>query len=192
MMVQTLVTSNREEIGMKNVSRWNVQHAIWALMPVLILSPQASAQETLVWSNIRTLPDDLISTGDAWTASRIEDVAGPSYRIAADDFALYEPIRITRIVYYAVQFNAPEVLGHDWYLYEGGSSGPPGSFIVGSSDQPLDVEDTGWINTVFETPILRNTQRPTDLVLDVGHYFLAFRSIQAPNDDGKNSILTTR
>lgn len=151
-----------------------------------------SAQDRLIWSNIEVMPDDIIATPDAWTASRIEDLGGPSYRIAADDLHLEERIRVTRIVYYAVQFNAPEVLGHDWYLYEGDSSGPPGALLHASSDSPLDMEDTGWVNTAFDTPILRNTQRPEDLVLEPGHYFLAFRSIQAPNDDGKNSILTTR
>jgi hypothetical protein len=148
--------------------------------------------ESLIWSNIVNKPDDLMATEDAWTAARAEDAGFKSYRIAAEDFHLTELTKITRISFYAMNFDA-DILGGDWYIYESTGGGPPGKLITGEAGLPLIEENTGWWSNTFQDYIMRQSVMPTNLVLGPGHYFAAFRSlITLEQGGGKNSILTTR
>ncbi|HWP31445.1 MAG TPA: PEP-CTERM sorting domain-containing protein [Fimbriimonadales bacterium] len=162
---------------------------------VLLLSIFSFAlADELIWSNIQTTPDDLMNTQDAWTASRVNDDDFVSYRCAADDFFLKDPVQITRIVYYSVPISDPDVLGGDWYIFDATyPEGPPGTVITGEYGLKLLFEDTGWYNSNFGTNVYRNTLFPTNLVLSPGQYFLGFRTWQTfENGGGKNGILTTR
>lgn len=152
----------------------------------------ASAGEFL-WENIARIPDDLIETADAWTAARVNDRGAESWRVAADDFELTTTTRITRIIFYSVSFGDPDVIGGDWYVFEGGSE-EPGRLLAYGAGLDMKREDTGWTNKVFDTKIYRNILEPEDLVLNAGHYFLAFRSVMSCPGGcrGKYSILTTR
>ncbi len=169
----------------------NSSASIFTLTITLFLAASTATANDTVWSNVENLPDDLITTPDAWTAVRCDEFGRESHRIACDDFELTQPTKITSIVYYAVSFGPSDLDGHDWYIYEFGNTGEPGRLIASESDSIPNRQDTGWVNSVFNTPIYRNTMEPTDLVLDAGRYFLAFRSSVCLTD-GKYSILSTR
>lgn len=149
----------------------------------------ASAAE-FNWQNVNVFPDDLATTGDAWTAARVNDDDFTSYRVAADDFVLTQRTHISRIGFYSVEFGA-DILGGDWYIYAYGGDNHPGALIASAASLPLAHEDSGIVNSSFGT-VYRNTM-DADVTLDPGRYFVAFRSvITFANGGGKHSILTTR
>lgn|GEM_PF-4712332 len=143
------------------------------------------------WVNVERIPQDLIATTDAWTAVRVNDSGHESWRVAADDFELTSTTRITRIVFYSVKFGEPDIVGGDWYVFEGGDE--PGELLAFGADLKLTREDTGWSNPNLGD-IYRNIMEPENLVLPAGHYFLAFRSVMSCPQGcvGKYSILSTR
>ncbi len=147
----------------------------------------------LVWVNVEQIPDDLMATADAWTAARVNDRGAESWRVAADDFELKTTTHITKIIFYSVAFGDPDVIGGDWYIFEGGGD-EPGKLLSYGAGLDMKREDTGWTNRNFNTTIYRNILEPEDLVLEAGHYFLAFRSVMSCPGGcaGKYSILTTR
>ncbi|MBS1721692.1 MAG: hypothetical protein JSS66_01665 [Armatimonadetes bacterium] len=154
----------------------------------LAIAPFCPASD-VVWSNVSNLPSDLMSTGDGWSATRAEDVG--SYRIAADDFVLTAPTRVTSLTYYSVQVGTPVILGGDLYVYTY-NAGHPGTLVTAQANLPLAHTDTGWFNTVFMSNVYENVMRPVDLVLPAGHYFLAFRTVESRIGGQKNGALTTR
>ncbi|MFY9235437.1 MAG: PEP-CTERM sorting domain-containing protein [Fimbriimonadaceae bacterium] len=162
-----------------------------AIFSVLALAAVSNA--TVVWSNIDNKPADLMNTADGWTASRANDPDFVSYRCAADDFILTETTRLTKLTYYSVPISNPEILGGDWYIFNGDNpGGPPGEVFTGAFSQPLDRADTGWFNAAFGENVWSNSLS-MDLVLGPGHYFIGFRTLQTfSNGGGKNGILTTR
>jgi hypothetical protein len=165
-----------------------------AAIAALACAAAASAQNWS-WSNVEKYPDDLVETGDAWSAIRIEEPAFVSYRVAADDFALEAETRITRITFYSVHIDPPNIIGGDWYIYEDDGRGEPGRLLAAGPDTRLDQHPLRIINNVFGSMIYGNVMEPRDLVLPAGRYFLAFRTYQGePLGGGKpnNVALTTR
>lgn len=151
------------------------------------------ARAEVIWSNIRAIPDDLISTGDAWSALRVEDPQSSSYRGAADDIVLSSPTRIDRLTFYSVFVGDPNILGGDWYFFTVGSDDRPGALIAHGAGVPMTTTGTGWMNPTFGE-VKRNTM-DVGVTLQPGRYFVAFRSYQTwVNQQGKNNngILSTR
>ncbi|MFO0985014.1 MAG: hypothetical protein U1E76_25340 [Planctomycetota bacterium] len=149
---------------------------------------------SFVWWNVAQYPEDLASTRDAWSAVRGE-MPDQSYRLAADDFELAQPTRITRIEFWSVEIGTPHILGGDWYIFTGGASGPPGTLLEAGPSQPMQHQDSGIVNPSFGT-VYSNVLAPDDLILPAGHYFLALRTYQlvdysSPTKD-TNAALTTR
>lgn len=157
------------------------------------LRPARATSLPFFWDNVSVFPDDLVNTNEAWSAIRAE-MPDQSYRIAADDFELTERTEITRIVFYGVEVGSPNILGGDWYIFQGGGSGPPGALIASGSGVRMGHRDSGIVNTSFGT-VYKNVLHPRNLVLPAGHYFLAFRTYQTVDYSGpkdNNTALTTR
>ncbi len=152
----------------------------------------ATAADT-VWLNVANYPQDLATTGDAWSAVRIEDPLFISHRCAADDFVLTEKTKITRITFYGAVIGTPEVLGGDWYIFTGPAEGPPETLIASGVNQPMVQTPIGVNNPAFG-PVLANEIDVPDLTLEPGHYFLAFRTNQAfvPGNKNNNGAFSTR
>ena len=157
------------------------------------LSAARPGKSTFFWDNHAKFPDDLIQTNEAWSAVRSE-MPDKSYRIAADDFELTEPTEITRITFFSVEVGTPNILGGDWYIYEGGGEGPPGALVAAGGSASMKHFDSGIVNASFGT-VYKNVVRPKDLILAPGHYFLAFRTYQTVDysgDKNNNAAMTTR
>jgi hypothetical protein len=155
----------------------------------------ASAQ-SVVWSNVANYPQDLINTGDAWSAIRSEPPNFVSYRCAADDFILNQKTTITQITFYSVEIDPPSILGGDWYIYEiDPATGLPGTLIAYQDNEPLTRTPTGHTSPIFGV-IYANVMQPQGLTLPAGNYYLAFRTYQdlPANPVGKpnNAALSTR
>jgi hypothetical protein len=147
------------------------------------------------WSNVRDYPADLQSTGDAWSAIRIDARGFESYRIAAEDFQLEYPTRIDRITFYSVHIDPPNILGGDWYVCEDDGRGAPGPLLAAGQGEALTQVPLRIINTVFGTEVYANVMEPAGLELPAGRYFLAVRTHQGePLGGGKpnNVALSTR
>ncbi len=145
------------------------------------------------WLNLESYPDPLAKTGDGWSAVRIEDPQFISYRCAADDFEVKETTRVTRITFYSVELGSPEILGGDWYIFDGPAEGPPDQLRAAGVNAPMQHTQIGVVNPAFGQ-VYENVVEPKDLVLEPGHYFLAFRTNQAlvPGDKNNNGALSTR
>ncbi len=142
-----------------------------ALAAALTIPAAALAQDE-IWINHQG-DAALEATGFASSAVRMPD----SLRIAADDFAIDTPTvtTITEIVFYSVWIDPPVILGGDWYIYEyDETTGAPGALIVGEADAAIEVEPSGLTSGTFGT-IYRNSMT-VNLPLDVGRYFLGFRT----------------
>lgn len=162
-----------------------------------LINAAAAVADDYTWLNVQNFPDDLVSTGDGWSALRAE-TPDRSYRIAADDFTLTETTRITRVTFWGAEVGDPNILGGDFYIFESnGAGGPPGALIAAYDGLPMDHIDTGLDNTFFDT-VYENTMTVPDnepLVLEPGNYFLAFRTYQTLVLDGpknNNAAFTTR
>ncbi len=160
---------------------------------LLLPAATRTADRTFFWDNVDRFPDDVAQTNEAWSAVRSE-LPDQSYRIAADDFELLLPTMITQIIFYGVDVGTPNILGGDWYIFEGGGSGPPGALVAKGSGVPMSHQDSGIVNSYFGT-VYKNVMRPHDLILPAGHYFLAFRTYQTVDYSGpknNHAALTTR
>lgn len=153
----------------------------------------SAAAADVVWSNVQNYPDDLAKTTDGWSAVRMEDPQFISHRCAADDFTLDKKTKITRITFYGVELGKPEIYGGDWYIMKGPAAGPPDTLLYYEPNAPMKHEQIGVNNPNFG-PVYLNAMEPADLVLEPGHYFLAFRTFQAfvPGEKNNNGALTTR
>lgn len=144
--------------------------------------------EGLLWSNVSNYPDDLMSTGDGWSATRAEDVS--SFRCAADDVTFVTKVRLSTMRYFSIQVGNPDILGGDLYVYTW-NGGQPGALVAALPNLAIDHSDTGWFNTVFQATVYSNTLHP-NLELPPGEYFLAFRTVENRANGAKNGALTTR
>ena len=151
--------------------------------------------DDLIWDNVQTFPADIQNTGEAWSCIRSEPPNFVSYRVAADDFILDQPMRITRINFFSVAIGVPAIVGGDWYIYAVSPAGGPGALIAAGSSVPLDHSPSGLNNPNYGI-IYNNIMEVDDLVLPAGNYFLAFRTYQTislvPNEKNNNAGLTTR
>ena len=145
------------------------------------------------WVNVKNLPDDLKNTGDGWSAVRIEDNQFISHRCAADDFVVDAKTQITEIGFWNVDLGEPPIIAGDWYIYATDKGDFPGSLLHVGEAVDYVREDTGWTSKSFGT-IYVTKMNPENLILEPGRYFLAFRTFQDYNPDGKNTVgaLTTR
>jgi hypothetical protein len=150
----------------------------------------AAYSDDVIWNNIQNYPKDIVTTTDAWTASRENDPNFTSYRCAADDFFLEQTTKLTQLRFYSVEVNGPVILGGDWYLYAGDKE--PDKLLAFGAGLKMQHDDSGLINQNFGT-VFRNTLLFGEVTLDPGRYFLAFRSFQSfAQSGGKHAILTTR
>ncbi|MCW5758042.1 MAG: hypothetical protein KIT54_12465 [Phycisphaeraceae bacterium] len=141
---------------------------------LLALTPAALLAQDFAWINYESAAA-LEATEFASSAVRMPD----SLRIAAEDFAVNEPTRLTEVVFYSVWIDPPVILGGDWYVYEfDDATRSPGRLIAGAFDVRLETVDSGLRSATFGT-IYRNTM-PADLELEPGRYFLGFRTHVAP------------
>lgn len=159
-----------------------------AVVAALMGLSVVSFGEGILWSNVSNYPDDLMSTGDGWSATRADDIG--SLRCAADDVSFVTKVRISRMTYYSVQVGNPDILGGDIYIYEW-AGGQPGNLVAAFPNLPIDHADSGWFNTVFQSNVYTNTLRPT-IELPAGEYFVAFRTVENRANGAKNGALTTR
>ncbi len=145
------------------------------------------------WLNLASYPGPLETTVDGWSAVRMEDPQFISHRCAADDFEITEPTRITRITFYSVEIGSPAILGGDWYIFDGPAAGPPDQLRAAGVNEPMQHTLIGIVNPSFG-PVYENVMKPKDLVLEPGHYFLAFRTNQGfvPGNKNNNGALSTR
>jgi hypothetical protein len=142
------------------------------------------------WLNVEKFPDGIEATADGWSAIRSE--AGEiSHRVAADDFTIDAPTRISAIEWWTVEILQNPLLGVDWYVFTGPDEGPPQTLVAFGSTVPTPHAETGLVNASFGKIFLERVE-PEDLVLEPGHYFLAFRVVQAlpPGEKGIGSLTT--
>ncbi|MCC7290706.1 MAG: hypothetical protein IT449_01440 [Phycisphaerales bacterium] len=167
-----------------------MKFAMGLLIPGILGVASVARAEEFNWLNVVNFPDDLAASEDAWTAARVEDDDFTSFRCAAEDFALAQRTRITKIGFYSVDFGA-EILAGDWYIYEYGGDGHPGALVAASHTLPLSHDDTGIVNSSFGA--VYDNAMDADVTLEPGRYFLGMRSlITFRNGGGKHSLLTTR
>ena len=151
----------------------------------------AAHAQTIVWQNLESYPKSLVETADGWSAIRSES-GEVSHRVAADDFLLNSTTKITKIQFWTVEILQNPLLGVDWYIFIGPPGGPPDQLIAHGESVKTPHEDSGLVNNSFGTLYLE-TATPDDLELPAGHYFLAFRVVQALPDGEKGiGSLTTR
>jgi hypothetical protein len=169
-----------------------MRNQLGAFSGILMAIASGSMAQT-DWLNLESYPDPLAKTGDGWSAVRIEHPSFISYRIAADDFELKERTLITRITFYSVEIGTPEIFGGDWYIYNGPAAGPPDLLRASGVNEPMEHTLIGVVNPNFGA-VYENVIEPKDLVLDPGHWFLAFRTNQGylPGGKNNNGALTTR
>ncbi len=160
---------------------------------VVIALATATYADDFAWVNVQTMPDDLINTGDAWSAVRIDDPQFVSNRIAADEFTLTLPTHLATISYYNVSIGNPPIIAGDWYIFAADNGERPGTLLAAGTAVPYVRELTGWTNPDFG-PIYRTVMHPTELILPDGHYFVAFRTYQGYIPVGKHTVgaLSTR
>ena len=142
-------------------------------LAVLSLPCAVLAQE-YAWINFEST-GALEATEFASSAVRMPD----SLRIAADDFLVGEPVRLSEVVFYSVWIDPPVILGGDWYIYQyDEATRSPGALVVGAFDVALETADSGLVSGNFGT-IYRNAMA-VDIELEPGRYFLGFRTHVAP------------
>lgn len=169
----------------------HTRFALIAICTVGILFAGRAHGGEYEWNNFPRIP---LPNPDAWSVARIEHEDFESFRIAADDFILTEKTRITKIVYFGVELGNPPFTGFgDWYVFAVDKEGAPGELVAVGNTVRMEHVEASWKDPNFGQ-VYENRFAPDDLVLDAGHYFLAFRTFQDFDPNGKNTsgALSTR
>lgn len=145
-----------------------------AALATILTIPAAALAQDYAWINHQG-DAALQFTPFAASAVRMGDVL----HVAADDFKVRHDTRMTKIVFYSVWYDQPEILGGDWYIYYLDLlEGEPTFLVASASDVPIETVDSGLVNQIHGT-IYRNTMH-LDVVLQSSFYILAFRTHCAP------------
>lgn len=144
------------------------------------------------WTNVKKVPDDLINTTYGWSAVRIEHKDFTSHRCAADDFVIDKQTSITEIGFWNVNLESPPYRSGEWYIYAD-DGGTPGELLFAGPEAKSERSKIGSKNKSFGD-IYLTKMLISDVTLDPGTYWLAFRTYQGYNASGKNTVgaLTTR
>jgi hypothetical protein len=161
---------------------------IASIAVMLISLALGSAADEFVWQNVEKIPDDLMTTQDAWSNVRFNEFGG-SLRIAAEDIAVPGRTTIRAIEYWTFAIGNPRVVAADVYFYEY-DNGLPGRLVAARPNLPVTQSDTGWENPNFGT--LWSNTAEVGVNLPCGRWFLGFRTVIVYDGESKYGSLTTR